>query len=131
MNKYNCLVLKNTNHKVVWNKVEFKEKEILKILQEQVNGKIESISWLFPNLYKRNIVTYINEEGKIKNLPTTLVFKTNNKYEEIKGNLCFIKLNTNGEIIGLKNKDVSEIFKTINDVRNKKWKNTIIQPKDV
>lgn len=113
MDKY-CLTLVNENNKLLWRKKELKVNEELKCLQEEVGGKIESISYLFPELNGKNILTYINQNSKINRMPTTLIYLDKRKnYEEIKGNICFIKVNKKGELIGLNSKDIALIYGSI------------------
>lgn len=86
----------------------------LKCLQKEVSGRIESISYMFPTLISKNILVYINQESRICNFPTTLIYcKKNKEFEEVKGNICFTKISKKGEIVGLKDRDISLIYETV------------------
>ena len=117
MNNKNCLVLENVNNIFEWKKGVLEDRDVLKGIQNYVKGNIESISFLFPELYRKNILVYINEDGKLMNLPITLVCKTNNKHEEINGNICFIKLNSSGQLININRSDIRKIHRTIDNIR--------------
>ena len=111
-----CLTLVNKRDKLFWKKTKLDGNK-LKCLQKEVGGRIESITYLFPKLSTKNILVYINQESKLNNYPTTLICcdKTNN-FEEIRGNICFVKVTKKGELTGLKDKDIGTIYDSIRGI---------------
>ena len=116
MNEF-CLTLVNKQDKLFWKKTKLDEDNKLRCLQKEVEGKIESITYLFPKLSMKNILVYINQDSKLSNYPTTLIYcDRKNNFEEIKGNICFVKVTKKGDLTGLKDKDIELIYNSIRGI---------------
>lgn len=79
----------------------------LKTFQEIAGGYIESPT-ISRKLSSMGISIYINEDGKFKNLPLSLVIvdKNGNLLDTIQGNIVFFSSNSNGEEVSLTDSQV-------------------------
>lgn len=93
--------------------MELKELEVeneLKTLQDLVGGYIEA-PVLSDDLDKNDVITYINEEGKLIDLPASGAMLFRNGYTDIiKGNIVFTGTDNEGDNIDLTNEQKQLIY---------------------
>ena len=83
------------------------ENDSYDFLRESVEGYIERIP--LRDLDERNIDMWCNEEGKFRDLETTILLNYDGKiYDNVVGNVVFTK-NKDGETIGLTDDDIKYI----------------------
>ena len=96
-----------------WEEKEFDEKNSLAFLQKEVGGLIERIPY-FDELEEMKIDAWINEEGKLKKLPPSMiVYQDEELIDVICGDIVFTKFTEDGETVGLDENDIDYIKKFI------------------
>lgn len=95
-----------------WNYVEI-EKDTLSQMQHLIDGYIDHVTWLFPELTKNGIDVWIDDEGLLKNRsPHVIVYdKNKNDYvvSAIVGTILFARYDDEGETLGLSLNDIEYI----------------------
>ncbi|MFQ7193813.1 DUF3846 domain-containing protein [Thomasclavelia spiroformis] len=89
-------------------------KDTYELLRNNVNGCIECVSWI-KILYERNIDIWINEEGKLLDLPPSIIIvdDKSNIIGTLNGNIVFAKNDNKGATIPLNDEDILFIKKII------------------
>lgn len=82
-------------------------------MQNVVEGSIESFDYN-EALFQNNIVSYCNDEGKLRHLtPSILVFKNGEMIDTICGNVLFTGINKDGETVDLTDDQIALLKKTL------------------
>lgn len=99
-NEKYILTLENNIGVLVWEEKLFAQKDEGNIepIKKAVGGNIELASRYFPDLWKKGINIYVNENGIAEQLPRSINVKYNGKLIDIiLGNLCFLHFNPKTE----------------------------------
>lgn len=116
MEKYKMLVLDAKTLEFIEVKVNSHKIGLEEILKA-VEGYIEHVTYN-KELYDAGIDMWVNEEGKLINLPiSTAIFdaKSQNIIEVLNGNICFTAFNGDGYSYSLTDKQIEIIKKVLGD----------------